>query len=173
MLKWDLLRWEFTSINAPAHQYLRYLNSQVRVKLSEWAYQLTYHQHDCIERGRRHTKYPTVFLLLITSSVEAGKCCLILWTTVVWLKIQLRPMNRRRPVKMVDLLILCCAVFVFLRVEDMQCDMVRSQAVQCQDKNTSRSGVAHKGVSTSWRNTTIPDSLSTSRTVCQSPRSDT
>jgi hypothetical protein len=77
-----------------------------------------------------HTKYPTVLLLLISSSVVLGKCCLNLWTTVVWLRIQLRPKNRIRPVKMVDLLILCGFGLVSFGGEDMQCSRIRSEAVQ-------------------------------------------
>ena len=56
-------------------------------------------------------------------------------------------MNKIKPVKMVDLLILCCCFFVSLRVEDMQYGLrIRSEAVQSQNKNTS--GVL-QGVSTS------------------------
>jgi hypothetical protein len=125
MLEWDLLRWEFTSINTPVDQ----LPFIIR-RSSPSAYQLTYQSVSSREGDERHTKYPTVLLLLISSSVVLGKCCLNLWTTVVWLRIQLRPKNRIRPVKMVDLLILCGFGLVSFGGEDMQCSRIRSEAVQ-------------------------------------------
>jgi len=42
-------------------------------------------------------------------------------------------MNKIKPVKMVDLLILCGFIFVSFGDEDMQCGRKRSEAVQVPD----------------------------------------